>query len=74
MGEPVIGGLVMCAVCFRGADPVAAWSLSAGILVLLGVTVTVLSGFAMLFVRLARGSHAAAHLVQPHDVARGESL
>jgi hypothetical protein len=74
MGELAIGGIVMCAVCFRGTDPVAAWSLNAGILVLLGVTVSVLAGLAMLFVRLARGSHAAAHLVRPHDTARGESL
>jgi hypothetical protein len=53
----------MCPVCFSGADPVARETLNAGIGVLLGVTAIVLALFARFFIRLARRSRAAAHLV-----------
>ena len=59
----------MCPVCFTGADPVARETLNAGIGVLLGVTAIVLALFARFFVKLARRSRAAAHLVD-HDVGR----
>jgi len=55
--------IVLCAVCFRGGDPIFRDSLNAGIGVLLGVTGIVLVCFALFFVRLARRSRAAAHLV-----------
>ncbi|HEX5108535.1 MAG TPA: hypothetical protein VFV95_08820 [Vicinamibacterales bacterium] len=55
--------IVMCAVCFKGTDPIFRDSLNAGIWVLLGVTAIVLACFALFFVRLARRSRAAAHLV-----------
>ena len=55
--------IVACAVCFRGGDPIFRDSLNAGIGVLLGVTGIVLVCFALFFVRLARRSRAAAHLV-----------
>ena len=58
----------MCPVCFTGADPVARETLNAGIGVLLGVTVMVLGLFARFFVKLARRSRAAAHLVGHHEV------
>lgn len=53
----------MCPVCFSGADPVARETLNAGIGVLLGVTAIVLALFARFFIKLARRSRAAAHLV-----------
>ena len=53
-----------CPVCFGGDDPVVRESLTAGIGVLLGVTMVVLGCFARFFVRLARRSRAAAHLVE----------
>jgi len=53
----------MCPVCFSGGDPVARETLNAGIGVLLGVTVVVLGLFARFFLKLARRSRAAAHLV-----------
>ena len=53
----------MCPVCFSGADAVTRETLNAGIGVLLGVTAIVLAMFARFFVKLARRSHAAAHLV-----------
>ena len=56
----------MCPVCFTGADPVARETLNAGIGVLLGVTAIVLALFARFFVKLARRSRAAAHLVDHH--------
>ena len=59
----------MCPVCFTGADPVARETLNAGIGVLLGVTLVVLLMFARFFVKLARRSRAAAHLVD-HDLGR----
>ena len=71
----------MCPVCFSGGDPVARETLNAGIGVLLGVTVVVLGLFARFFVKLARRSRAAAHLVdhqglgehddRPFDSAQG---
>jgi hypothetical protein len=71
----------MCPVCFTGGDPVARETLNAGIGVLLGVTVVMLALFARFFVKLARRSRAAAHLVdhqgtndhdgKPFDSARG---
>ena len=45
--------ILMCAVCFQGADPVMRESLNAGILVLLGVTGVVLACVASFFVHLA---------------------
>ena len=66
----------MCPVCFSGADAVTRETLNAGIGVLLGVTVIVLAMFARFFVKLARRSRAAAHLVnhatdeRPFDSAR----
>ena len=59
----------MCPVCFTGGDPVTRETLNAGIGVLLGVTVVVLGLFARFFVKLARRSRAAAHLVD-HETAR----
>ena len=53
----------MCPVCFSGADPVARETLNAGIGVLLAVTMVVLGLFARFFLKLARRSRAAAHLV-----------
>ena len=53
----------MCPVCFTGADTVTRETLNAGIGVLLGVTVVVLALFARFFLKLARRSRAAAHLV-----------
>ena len=71
----------MCPVCFSGGDPVARETLNAGIGVLLGVTVVVLGLFARFFLKLARRSRAAAHLVdhqglnehndRPFDAAQG---
>ena len=61
----------MCPVCFSGADPVARETLNAGIGVLLGVTIVVLGLFARFFLKLARRSRAAAHLVD-HDAGRPE--
>jgi hypothetical protein len=55
--------IIMCAVCFSGADPLARAGLNAGIIVLLGVTAAVLACFACFFIRLARRSRASAHLV-----------
>lgn len=52
-----------CPVCFGSVEPAVRESLNAGILVLLGVTATVLGCFACFFVALARRSRAAAHLV-----------
>ena len=62
----------MCPVCFTGGDPVARETLNAGIGVLLAVTVVVLGLFARFFVKLARRSRAAAHLVD-HEMGRLES-
>jgi hypothetical protein len=53
-----------CPVCFGGEDPVMRESLTAGIGVLLGVTVVVLGCFARFFVSLARRSRQAASLVE----------
>ena len=53
----------MCPVCFTGADTVTRETLNAGLGVLLGVTVVVLALFARFFLKLARRSRAAAHLV-----------
>ncbi|HVG54603.1 MAG TPA: hypothetical protein VM846_09250 [Vicinamibacterales bacterium] len=53
----------MCPVCFSGADAVTRETLNAGIGVLLGVTAVVLALFARFFLKLARRSREAAHLV-----------
>jgi hypothetical protein len=53
-----------CPVCFSGDDPVVRESLTAGISVLLGVTLVVLGCFARFFVALARRARAAAHMVE----------
>jgi maltodextrin utilization protein YvdJ len=53
-----------CPVCFGGEDTLMRESLNAGIGVLMGVTAIVLACFATFFVRLARRSRAAAHLVE----------
>lgn len=50
--------IVLCEVCFRGADPAMRDSLNAGIFVLLGVTAVVLGCFAYFFVALARRARA----------------
>jgi hypothetical protein len=60
--------ILMCAVCFRGAEPAARDSLNAGILVLLGVTGAVLCCFAAFFVRLARRARTAAPVLAGDDV------
>jgi hypothetical protein len=52
-----------CPTCFDGQDPVVRESLVAGIAVLLGVTMFLLGLFARFFVKLARRSRDAAHLV-----------
>jgi hypothetical protein len=49
-----------CPVCFTGDDPVLRESLSAGIGVLVGVTLVVLASFACFFIVLARRAKAAA--------------
>ena len=51
--------IVLCAVCFRGADPLMRDSLNAGIFVLLGVTAVVLGCFGAFFFTLARRARAA---------------
>ena len=51
-----------CPVCFGGDDPGMRESLNAGIGVLMGVTVIVLSGFARLIISIARRSREAALL------------
>ena len=57
-----------CPVCVSdAADPAVRESVNAGILVLLGVTVGVLGGFARFFLALARRSREAAHLVEEHQ-------
>jgi hypothetical protein len=48
-----------CPVCFGGDDPVVRESLTAGIGVLMGVTVMVLGCFGAFFVRIARRARAA---------------
>ena len=53
----------MCPVCFSGGDAVTRETLNAGIGVLLGVTAVVLALFARFFLKLARRSRAASHLV-----------
>jgi hypothetical protein len=58
----------MCPVCFSGGDPVTRETLNAGIGVLMGVTVVVLAFFARFFIRLARRSREAAHLVDHQSV------
>jgi hypothetical protein len=64
----------MCPVCFTGADTVTRDTLNAGIGVLLGVTVIVLALFARFFVKLARRSRAAAHLVGHEGQPEGRPL
>ena len=59
----------MCPVCFTGGDPVTRATLNAGIGVLLAVMVVGLGLFARFFVKLARRSRAAAHLVD-HEIGR----
>ena len=59
----------MCPVCFSGADSVTRETLNAGIGVLLGVTAVILALFARFFIKLARRSRAAAHLVD-HGAGR----
>jgi hypothetical protein len=54
--------IIMCSVCFSGADPLARAGLNAGIIVLLGVTTVVLACFACFFIRLAQRAKAA-HVV-----------
>jgi len=49
-----------CPVCFTGDDPILRDSLSAGIGVLVAVTLVVLACFATFFVVLARRARAAA--------------
>lgn len=51
--------IILCAVCFQGADAAMRDSLNGGIFVLLGVTGLVLAGVAAFFVRLARRARAA---------------
>ena len=63
----------MCPVCFSGADAATRETLNAGIGILLGVTVVVLALFARFFLKLARRSRAAAHLVD-HDVKDGRDV
>ena len=62
----------MCPVCFSSVVPEMRDTLNAGIGVLMGVTVVVLALFARFFVRLARRSRAAAHLVN-HTIGAYES-
>jgi hypothetical protein len=50
--------IILCAVCFQGADAVMRDSLNGGIFVLLGVTGLVLASVAAFFVRLARRARA----------------
>lgn len=52
--------IVLCSVCFRGADPLVRESLNAGIFVLLGITAVVLGCFGVFFYHLARQARAAA--------------
>jgi hypothetical protein len=55
--------IIMCSVCFSGADPLARAGLNAGIIVLLGVTAVVLACFACFFIRLAQRAKASADVV-----------
>jgi hypothetical protein len=49
-----------CPVCFGGDDPIVRDGLTAGISVLVGVTLIVLGAFARFIVQLARRSSAFA--------------
>lgn len=49
-----------CPVCFTGDDPVTRDSLTAGIGVLVAITLVVLTCFAVFFVTLARRARRAA--------------
>jgi hypothetical protein len=57
-----------CPVCFGNVDATVRESMNLGIFVLLGVTLAVLGCFARFFIRLARRSRDAAHLVGEHRV------
>ena len=48
-----------CPVCFTAADPAITESLNAGIAVLLGVTATVLAGFARFLLSVVRRAREA---------------
>lgn len=52
-----------CPVCFGGDDPAMRESLTAGIGVLLGVTIVVLGCFARFFYSLARRARLASELL-----------
>lgn len=60
-----------CPVCFGGDDPAVRDGLTAGISVLVGVTLVVLGGFARFIVQLIRRSRdhelAAAPLQRPAE-------
>ena len=58
-----------CPVCYApAADAAIRESMNLGIFVLLGVTVGVLGCFARFFVKLARRSRDAAHLVEERSI------
>jgi hypothetical protein len=59
-----------CPVCFTGDDPVVRESLTAGIGVLVGVTLVVLSAFAGFFVVLARRARAVTSPLAPPSPGR----
>jgi hypothetical protein len=66
--------MILCAVCFRGTDPVMTGSLNAGILVLMATTAGVLGCFGYFFVRLAQRAREAGDIADapaslPHPFA-----
>ena len=58
-----------CPVCFGGDDPVIRDGLTAGISVLVSVTLVVLGAFARFIVQLARRSRHAEMIVTPVESA-----
>jgi hypothetical protein len=62
-----------CPVCFGGEDPGMRESLTAGIGVLVGVTMVVLTALASFFVVLARRARRVALDPPPAADARGEA-
>ena len=58
-----------CPVCFGGDDPVVRDGLTAGISVLVGVTLVVLGAFARFIVQLVRRSRHAEMLTAPVERA-----
>lgn len=56
--------MMACAVCFGEVAPIVRESMNVGIIVLLGVTLSVLGCFARFFIVLARRARAAERLAE----------